>query len=234
MRILATLLAAFGIALAVTDFAKAEPFRYPAESWNEWVTSFPYQRNITWDFDKDPRLTPTTWFNDPAYDVHYEGYDDSYLWTSDYVGFIGGVEYFSNRQAIGIDNSAGQATVTAYAAFHIDNWDRAGIKHIWWEAETQFTPAYGSSVTPILYAGGKTWGLSWSQEDSFMYGGYTLAFNPPWEKFYLKINALPGEQVYVDRFHIATECVHTPAPGAIWLGAIGVSSVAWLRRRRAL
>jgi hypothetical protein len=233
MKRLLTVLFVLGILLGTTDFAAATPFRYPPENGDDWITSFPYQRNITWDFDKDPTLTPSTYPNDPAYDVRYEGYDDQYLWMSDYVAFTGGVEYFADLTAIGIDNSNGQETTTGYAVFHIDNWDRPGVKHIWWEAEIERTPPYESRVTPVLYAQGISWGLSWSYEDGLMYGGHALPVNPPWENFYLKITACPGEAVYVDEFHIATECVHTPAPGAIWLGGLGVSLVGWLRRRRA-
>ena len=199
--------------------AQAMEFVAPPElNWADWETSFPYQRNILWDFSTDPTIPPS-FFNDPAADAHYQGYDDPDLWNSDYVTFLG-VNYFPDPGAIGIDNTNGADPAYGWAVFRIDNWDRPWeLKRMWIEIET--TAAYPSQYDPVVLVPSPI-------GDTYGYGATVSAaapgapvgvflwecpWNPPSEKLYIEMRADPYESVYISSVHVATECV--PAPGAI-------------------
>ncbi len=227
----------------------ALPFIYPPEDpvWGapEWETGFPYQRNIMWDFDRDPSNTPPAGqYNDPAYDVHYEGTDDPNLWESDWVTFAGDVEWFETLGRIGIDNTGGCTELEGSVTFHIDNWpDPQLLKHVWTEIESLQPMPFQNCVVP-------TWGdipgllpPGYTEVDSdwwLEYDGVNpevlendwiwIEPNPPWEEIRLDIYAPAGEAVYVDSVHIATECV--PEPATVVLLALGGLPMLVPRRRR--
>ena len=88
-------LAAVVALLAAGGVAKAEPFVNPPElNHPDWVTPFPYQRNILVGFDTDPHFWPDH-VSSPTPDerkaltpsvVHHEGTDDDRLYPSDWLG----------------------------------------------------------------------------------------------------------------------------------------------------
>ena len=59
--------------------------------------------------------------------------------------------------------------------------------------------------------------------------------NPPWEELVVHLDASPGQFAFLDRFHVATECViaDIPEPATLGLLAAGWAALAgYVRRRR--
>jgi hypothetical protein len=180
-----------------------------------------------WDFDKDPTIKPT-FYNDPNADVHYQGPDDPFLWTSDYVAMnLGGsVVWDGTAGTIGIDNSFGLFPLFGTVTFHIDNWDDANrYKDIWLEMETI---KIGGAVLPSLTVQMPGHTITGYSENIYDLGGdryrenyrWIVEPNPEWEEITLSFSALAGTQVYVDSFHVATACI--PEPTTILLMSFGV------------
>jgi hypothetical protein len=242
----------------------AAPFVNPPELFApEWSTSSPYQRNIYWDFSSNPEGGPTP---SGAPGADYEGYDDSILWDSDYVEFVGDVQWFdpaiyNNKRGstrytderggkIGIDNSSGLFPLFGSAIFHINNLiDPKPLKYIWLEMEAiqhlAGSPPYTLAWPSLDLPGGyNETGSDFFIEDLDPFGEryrendwWEVDANPSWEEIVLHFPLVgPGESVYVDNFHVATESSEPiPEPSTILLlgaGLFGLFGIIIRNRRK--
>ena len=241
--------------LAAGGVAKAEPFVNPPElNHPNWVTPFPYQRNIMVGFDTDPHFWPDH-ISSPTPDarkaltpsvVHHEGTDDDQLYPSDWLsGDVqpagGGItrwldtdtETGSDRQGILV--LEGEAGSTFTLVWHIDNWERPWVKHFFVEAEFYSTGNLGQDE--LISSSGQIEVLTGHYED--LPNGWrrwtswaTLEPNPVWEEMVNTIVFENPGMLLIDYMHIATECV--PEPSTVTLlgmGAVGLLTFARRRRR---
>lgn len=244
---LATLMA---VVLAAAP-TQAASFNVPPETQHpDWVTSFPYQRNILVDFTTNP----STWPDDPTSPIpgarkdllpnvsaHHEGWDDPVLYPTDWFAWEGPLVWSDTdptgqgRQGIvGLESSAPDDLDLIW---HIDNWDRPWMeKHFFVEAEFYTTDNDGLDqlisstgqieiLNPNYVVLADGWVRWWSWA--------TLIPNPLYEEMINTISLNPQQvpgAVYVDYFHIATECVPAPSIGAGGLALL--SGLGLMRRRR--
>jgi hypothetical protein len=210
------------------------PFLNPPESNPNisWEGSFPYQRNIYMDFFSSPvgatgRIPGAI----------YSGTDDADLWDSDFVTFSGDIQFDAVTGSIGIFGGG-----TGTIVFHIDNWERdLPIKNLYEELiyTVDFQGQSGESTfyQEIITPDGTTNTGYWNNWDDIAFGTTRFSLwnefqpNPYWEEISITLSISAGN-MYIDEFHLATECV--PAPGAILLGSLGAGLVGWLRRRKTL
>jgi len=214
-----------------------------------WSTSYPYQRNIDWDFSTDPEGGPT---GSGAPGADYSGYDDPFLWDSDFVQFTGDVQWFDTAPGtgtnpysgvIGIDNRGGLDHLSGTAVFHIDNWPIDNlVKHMWLEVD--YATEDGGDFwwyldLPVGYSE-----TDWDFFDDREIGTdpelrrvnfwNEIEPNPPWEEIVIGFEVPVDTFVFIDRFHIATECIPEPSTLVIWslLALCGIG-IGWRRRRKA-
>lgn len=218
-------------ALATAPVVWGDAFYRPPENNTNitWQTEDPYQRNIMMDFSEDP-----VGATGPIPGADYEGYDDPYLWDSDFVTIDGDIEWNEEVGGIGIFGN-GEGTIT----FHFDNWERDWpVKHFYeeliFQVEIATCEIWQDFVTPD---GMNTYTDSWDKVDSLGGGKYRLTIwtefqpNPSWEEKVILLRSLNGGNIYIDSLHIATECV--PTPTAVILGILGLGAVGIKLRKYA-
>jgi len=241
---LATVGLAVLLALATTAFAL--PFDYPPEEDpHGWAWGYPYQRNITWAFDTDPRLDTS-----PGNGAHYEGTLDPLLWDSDFVELTGDVGWIQEWPPlpglVGIFNTSTEP-MSGDIIFHIDNtlWP-IDYKNMWLEYEfvasdeVDFDPNRDVEITvgpPGNYAV-----LDWislprpvdpnNEELIRQNAWFRIEPNPFWEELKISLTVPAGEFAFLDRMHIATECI--PEPASLTLFGLGLAGLVFCgyRRRR--
>ncbi len=230
----------------------ADPFINPPElNHPDWVTPFPYQRNIMVGFDTDPHYWPDH-VTSPTPDarkaltpmvVHHEGTDDAQLYPSDWLsGDVQGTGGYTgwmatdtltgtDRQGI-LSLDAPNANTTFTLTWHIDNWDRPWEeKHFFVEAEYYTTGNLG--MDELISSTGQIEVLDSHYQllpDGWVrwYSWATLTPNPVWEEMVNTITFETPGTMLMDYMHIATECV--PEPSTLLL--LGMGSFL-LRRRRS-
>lgn len=232
---------------------QAEPFvNPPEENHPDWVTQFPYQRNIWIGFDTDPHQWPDHETSPSSGDrkamtpeqVHHEGTDDDDLFRSDWLGGdatgSGYTEWIdedpdSGRKGLlklAVDEGQGAATITL--VWHIDNWDRpSDEKHFFVEAEYYTTGNDGVDTLFSSLTGGTPVELKPNYAD--LGDGWwrwwaqgTLKPNPLWEEMHNEVifSASPLDSyMLIDHMHIATECV--PEPGTLTLLVLGLLTLGF-------
>lgn len=256
------MLLSIAVVMLLSPVVCADPFvNRPEEHWpfdgpplyNPWVTPFPYQRNIRYDFATDVN----TWPQDPAvpraYDslpgvnVTLQGTDDQILHPSDYIEWEG-LTWFpidpvggSKTGVIGIDNRQGVGPATGQIIFHLDNWDqRREFKHIWKEIIYDLCAEVGIEAKMeeiLVLPEGFEVVAKEIVLDNPIGDGYRMENmawkvweNPPWEEIIITLNVPVGSYAFIDDVHFATECV--PEPASMTLAILGGGALLALRRRR--
>src|SRR2546430_792291 len=111
-RAIAATAAAFVLSSILSSASRAGPiFDHPPQGyWAGWVTPFPYQRNIFWEYGVDPRGSPSA---TGAPGAEYYGTNDTTLRVTDFVAFADDTSWYvslagtTNAGLTGIDNRAG-------------------------------------------------------------------------------------------------------------------------------
>ena len=234
---LATVGLAVLVALGTTAFA--EPFEYPPEDTAPgWAWGYPYQRNILWAFDTDPRGDTS-----PGNGAHYEGSLDPLLWDSDYVeltGDAGWIQSFGPLPGlVGIFNTT-TAPMSGEIIFHIDNtlWP-IDYKNMWLEYDFVAGPNVDFDAV-VIPGPGDPFGyevLDWMSAlrmdpDGTLHQNAWVQIepNPFWEELVISLTVPPGEFAFIDRMHIATECI--PEPASLTLFGLGLAGLVFCGYRR--
>ncbi len=237
---------AMAVVVCLSQVSVAAPFVNPPESnCPQWVTAFPYQRNILVGFDTDPHQWPDHVTSPTPGErkaltpdlVHHEGTDDPVLYPSDWIaGNVdpstnGYTEWMpidtetgSNRK--GILALHGSAGTTITLVWHIDNWDRPyKEKHFY--AEVEFYTTGNDGIDELISSTGQIETLDAHYEvlaDGWVrwWSWATLVPNPEWEQMVNTITFQEDGFLLMDYMHIATECVPEPASITL-LGLIGLT-----------
>ena len=212
-----------------------------------WLT-FPYQRDIYWDFETSNPFGGPTPAGTPGavYSGSYETPNSPNIQASDWV--LSGVPLVPgspvpNPQYAGTLYSQGSiGTGGGYATFHLDNLDNNNIfKHIYLEAvyytndplfltvqlgwiKSETTPTVLPDATLTL-APAPPYDPN-PIENEYYYilkVAFEITPNPHWEELTFNFNPqTPGTFIYLDDLHITTECV---VPGA---ASVPLPGAAWL------
>ena len=240
--------------------ALATAFNNPPESnsvCGEWVTDFPYQRNVLLDFAWDPRQWPNDAGWSEAKDLvpgpvptgspgtaHYEGWADPDLYPSDWLWFDdSGWAWFDSdptNQAGGSSHNGVFGGLfpknsTVNIALHLDNtedpnmWKNAysetvywwdGVGELYWDVVPNTGNVVDGSFQVTVQDGGWTLLSAW----------YGLSPNPLFEdiEFTLVTDPDTPSEFYIDKWHVATECV----PESATLGVLTIGLIPVLLRRK--
>jgi hypothetical protein len=238
---------------AAGGVVEAAPFINPPElNHPDWVTPFPYQRNILVGFDTDPHFWPDH-ITSPIPDarkvlspdvVHHEGTDDAQLYHSDWLGGevvppMGGYTDWLYMDTVTGTARQGMLMMEALSpnttftlVWHIDNWDRPREeKHFFVEAEYYGTGNVGfdelissTGQVELLPPQYETLENGWVRWRSWA----TLVPNPLWEEMVNTVTFENPGLLLIDYMHIGTECVPEPAT----LGLLAVGCILVVRRKR--
>jgi hypothetical protein len=210
--------------------AQADPFSYPPETnWSDWVTSLPYQRNVSIDFGVSPVGSAGSGIPGAV----YSGTLDSSLKAADYAQFYGDVTWYasvpglSQTGLIGIDNRNGTTTLSGYVFFNFGNTSNtANVKHVWEEFDwlsNQGDFGFGVFDTLGLFDMDSVLINDLGGGVTRFDAGWTRAPNPAQENIGFQLSINPGKYFLFDNLHVATECV--PEPGTLALLGVGLLSL---------
>jgi hypothetical protein len=233
------LIVALAICLAPL-YVIASPFDNPPEdNWDEWKTSYPYQRNIYVDFTTNPSGGP---YSTGIPGADYEGWADPDIWESDFVSYTGDVIYDGTGERMGAEAIGGDAIGSGI--IHIDNLDRPyAYKNFWIELHLDVSnPLEVENWINYNFAFDEfdEYTLDWEPDYMWLYEtdpnyGYgiytwgTIYPNPVWEEIQFTFTIPEDEWAWIYDVHVATECV--PIPAAVWLLGTGLIGIVGMRRK---
>lgn len=240
--------------MVVASVLWASPFEWAPEDYKPWESDFPYQRNVDLMFQISP-VSPTGGPNGGPNGAgpgipgaHYEGTADPILMISDFVLFQGDFTWYDSvngfpfQGVVGIDNRNGNIPKGGAIVIHLDNFPIPNTeKRIWIEWDFLISAA---NMPLAFYVGDSSGSLpveGWASPIRTTQDGlsrqnlwYVLKPNPLWEEITILLPYVPaGGYAFIDRFHVATECIPEPASGLIAVvGGLGLV-VMGVRRKRS-
>lgn len=218
----------------------------PEDHTNEWISAYPYQRNLRLQFPVDPREPGSGWA------PYYYGTEDESMKLLDEIIFGGSTSWYQPEQlldlglgnVVGIDNRKGGHNVTGSITLFLDNLALSKpVKNIW--QETLYSsnliniPFYTSiSDVPGGAGGGFTAEVKYNPDSEIVTEWphiqrhiiwRQIKPNPEWEELRYDFNVPAGGYVFIKDIHITTECV--PEPATLLL--LGLGAMMLRRKRRA-
>lgn len=198
----------------------------PETSGHEWEGTYPYGRNIYWDFETNPTTHPAT---------GYYGTLDNALKSGDSVRFTGDVGWAPIIEKVGVISLCGDASGSAI--FHINNLNINYPKKFFWLEMNVCTFADPlckdsfATVTQSLSAPGSTITSSWSSGTGDGLRNAWFKIEPFSSSEDLTINfASKGFLSYaaISDLHIAA----SPEPIGAALFVIGAGALGFIKYRR--
>lgn len=245
-RFEAALLAATMVVMCAPGHAHSF-VRPPETNWKPpWSGTFPYQRNIYWNFSVDPAGGASP-LGTPGAD--YEGKLDPVLKASDSV-VVTGLTLFSGATSpdgvagIGIDNRNGLTTLTGSIVFSLDNLvDNYPLKNIWIEYSGLESGPAGeppsSASIEVSARRAVTYGPFRPLPDIDLPSGlilanvgYQLTPNPDHETIAFNLVVPAGHFDVFNTIQIATQSVPEPATWVTAIAGFGLIGYGIRMRKR--